>query len=257
MPKSLLEGFSLLDDSKKEILADISSPRLLAFAALVIANQECGVDELSAEHMTACLEAAGVAVRKLSIARAMAGAHGFVSTNRDAGGDPLFKLMTKGRREIEAVIGASRISIVKIEQGQPRTARLLLAEILSDMSGLTRICDPYYGTKSLDSLDLIPKNTPVRFLTHKTNEAGRKLTGALRDFKTERPNVEFRIAPNNAGLHDRYIVTKDSFLILGHGLKDIGGKESFVVRLDRVLVPDLIKRVCASFDTIWAASTPI
>jgi len=257
MPESLLDGFASLDPSKKEVLADISSARLLSFAALLIAQEECGVGELSAEHITACLEAAGVAVRRLSVARALAGAHGFVSTRRDGSGDSHFKLMIKGRREIEAVMGANHMSVVRIEQGQPRTARLLLADILGQMSGMVRICDPYYGIKSLDSLDHIPKTSPIRFLTHRTNEAGRKLQGALRDFRTERPNAEFRTAPSNAGLHDRYVLTKDLILILGHGLKDIGGKESFVVRLDRALVPDLIKSVTAYFESTWARSKPI
>jgi hypothetical protein len=257
MPKSLLDGFGSLDPSKKEVLADISSPRLLSFAALLLAQEECGVSELSAEHITACLEAAGVAVRKLSVARALAGAHGFVSTRRDVYGDSFFKLMIKGRRELDAVMGANRMSVIRIEQGQPRTARLLLAEILGHISGMVCICDPYYGIKSFDSLDHIPMTSQIRFLTHKTNEAGRKLQGTLRDFKTERPSAEFRMAPNNAGLHDRYLLTKDFILILGHGLKDIGGKESFIVRLDRALVPNLIKSVTASFESTWTRSTPI
>jgi hypothetical protein len=257
MPKSLLDGFASLDPSKKEVLADISSPRLLSFATLLVAQEECGLTELSAEHITACLESAGVAVRKLSVARALAGAHGFVSTRRDGSGDSLFKLMTKGRRAVEGITGANRMSVVRIEQGQPRTARLLLAEVLGQMSDMVRVCDPYYGVKSLDSLDHIPRNSPIRFLTQRTNEAGRKLQGALRDFKAERPNAEFRAAPNNAGLHDRYIATKNILLILGHGLKDIGGKESFVIRLDRALIPDLLKGTIASFEGVWAGSAPI
>jgi hypothetical protein len=195
MPKSLLDGFANLDHSVKELLADINSPRLLSFAALMIAHDECEIVALSSEHITACLEAAGVAVRSLSIARAMAGARGFVSTRHDVVGEPFFKLMTKGRREIDAILGANRMSVVRIEQGQPRTARLLLADILGQMTGMVRICDPYYGIKTLDSLDHVPEACPVRFLTQRTNETGRKLQGALRDFGVERPNVEFGLVP--------------------------------------------------------------
>jgi hypothetical protein len=46
-------------------------------------------------------------------------------------------------------------------------------------------------------------------------------------------------------------------LLLGHGLKDIGGKESSVVRLNKTLVPDLTASLGNSFDSLWAVSTPI
>jgi hypothetical protein len=43
---------------------------------------------------------------------------------------------------------------------------------------------------------------------------------------------------------------------VGHGLKDIGGKESFVVRLDRGLVPDLLDTLLSSFDAKWPNGVP-
>jgi len=39
--------------------------------------------------------------------------------------------------------------------------------------------------------------------------------------------------------------------LLGHGLKDIGGKESFVIRLNKELAPNLIKDVRSKFDERW------
>jgi hypothetical protein len=257
MSVSLLDTFRALDDGTKETLADIMSPRLLAFATLKIAKEKYGTDRLSAEHITACLEAAGVAVRRVSVSRALASAHGYVAPAANDEGETVYSLMTKGHRQIEPVLGGNRTAVMRIDQGQPRTARLKLSEILGTLSGMVRICDPYYGIRTLDALDLLQKSVHVRFLTQKTNEAERKLHGALRDFKTERPNVEFRVAPNAVGLHDRYIVTTDLLLILGHGLKDIGGKESFIVRLDKGMIPDLLKEVSASFDNKWNRSTQI
>ncbi len=63
MAKSLLETFENLDGATKHALADITSPRLLAFAALEIAETQCGIDRLSSEHIVAYLEMAGVAVK--------------------------------------------------------------------------------------------------------------------------------------------------------------------------------------------------
>lgn len=256
MAMSLLETFEKLEISKKHSLADISSPRLLAFAALEISETQCGIDRLSSEHIVACLEAAGVAVKKVSITKALARSTGYVSTKVEYS-VTFYKLMTKGKREIESVFGGQKMSVVRIEKNQPRTARLEVTDIFKGLSGVVRICDPYYGVRTLDLLDHIPAKNKVKFITSKTNEAGRRLTGAMKDFKNERPDVEFRLAGKKAGLHDRFVVTNKLLLIMGHGLKDIGNKESFVIRLDKELVPDLIRETIQAFDLRWNAGTKI
>jgi hypothetical protein len=240
MAKRLLETFASLGQGAKDALADADSPLLLSLAALNIAATEAGVERLSAEHIVACLEAAGVAIRKTSVSRALARAGGRVSTTKNEDLETLYRLMTKGRKEIENLLGGELMSVVRIEGGQPRTARRRLGDMLAELKGTVRICDPYYGVRTLDSLDHVPKGCGVRFLTSKTSESARKIQGAIRDFIKERPNTEFRIAANPADLHDRYLLTGDSLLILGHGLKDIGGKESFMIRLERSLAPDLL-----------------
>lgn len=253
---SLLETFEKLDAVTKHALAEISSPRLLAFATLEISETQCNTDRLSSEHIVACLEAAGVAVSKLSIRRALAGAKGYISYKKDEN-ETFYKLMTKGKREIEQLLVGEKLSVVRIEQNQPRTARLELAEIFKVLSGTVRICDPYYGIRTLDLLDNIPEKTKVQFLSSITNEEGRKLQGALKDYKKERPNIEIRKVGKSAGLHDRFVISKEFILILGHGLKDIGGRESFIIRLDKGLVPDLIKSTIRSFDEKWKTGTAI
>lgn len=255
MAKSLLGSFEALDDTTKDSLADLSSPRILSLAALHIAKNKCNVDELSAEHITACLEAAGVAVKQLSIARAMASAVGFVSSRKDDGGEVFYKIMTKGHREVEAVLGGSHMAVVRVEGNQPRTARLKLAEMLSSIKGTVRICDPYYGVRTLDTLDLIPRSSEILFLTMRSSEPERQLKGAFQDFKRERPRVEFRLAAKTATLHDRYLVTPDALLILGHGFKDLGGKESFIVSITKDISPDLIRDTISSFDSKWKDGT--
>ena len=119
------------------------------------------------------------------------------------------------------------------------------------------MCDPFYGISTLDSLDLIPVTCDVRFLSQKTSDSARKMSGALRDFYRERGKVELRKCGISVKLHDRYIVTKDNLLLLGHGIKDIGNKESFVVCIDRKLAPDLIDEVISSFDNSWGVAQKI
>lgn len=77
------------------------------------------------------------------------------------------------------------------------------------------------------------------------------------DFTKERPNAEFRIVSDPKALHDRYVLSSKKFLLLGHGLKDIGGRESFLVELSRDIAADLIADVRNTFDARWKAGTSI
>jgi hypothetical protein len=94
-------------------------------------------------------------------------------------------------------------------------------------------------------------------LTAKTSESVSKLQRAIRDFIKERAKAEFRLAAKPSDLHDRYVVTTDVLLILGHGLKDIGGRESFIIRLGRDLSADLIDETTKAFDARWIGSSVI
>lgn len=160
---------------------------------------------------------------------------------------------------VRDVVSAAREgpTVVQIEAGKPRTAHLEVAKLLQTLAGEIRICDPYYGQGSLLRLDQLTSATAVKFLTQKPDGKEKSfLPKAIEDFVTERPHFEFREHAGNE-IHDRYMVTEDELIILGHGLKDIGNKESFVVRLDRSTVGDLIDTLRESFDQKWLAARPI
>jgi hypothetical protein len=258
MAASLLESFENLDQGTKDILADIDKPSELALMSLYIACKRFETPQMSAEHIVACLELAGVGVTKKSIGRALASAKGLVTRSIGEDGDVVYRLMTRGAREAEHLLSAGGgLSVIRIESGLPRQARLKLGEILKTLSGVVRVCDPFYGVSTLDSLDLIPVECDVRFLSQKGNDSDIKMSGALRDFYRERNMVELRKCDLSIKLHDRYIVTKDSLLLLGHGIKDIGNKESFIVCIDKKLAPDLIDDVISSFDNNWGGAQKI
>jgi hypothetical protein len=257
MTGSLLEAFQALDARAKHALAEISSPLLLSFAALDIAAETVGAERLTAEHIVACLEAAGVAIKRNSVSRALARAGNRVSTSVGASGEVGYRLMTRGRREVEPYLKNSALAVVRIEGGRPHTARHHLADLFAGLTGVVRICDPYFGLRTLETIDHIPTTVPIWFLTSKTHESMPKTRGAFHDFAKERKNVEFRVLAPPHDLHDRYVLTEDTLLLVGHGLKDIGGKESFVIRLDKTMVPDLLQSLSQSFDTKWASATPL
>jgi hypothetical protein len=257
MATSLLESFGGLDVQLKRTLSDQSSPLILSLATLEIASTEFGVHLLTAEHIVACLEAAGVSLKRTSVSRALARAGDKVSTSIDKSGDVAYRLMTRGKKDVEHLFGNEALSVVRIEGGRPHTARQHLGDLLASLSGSIRISDPYYGMRSLETLDHLPRSASIQFLTSKTNESQLKVAGAFHDFAKERKNVEFRLLPPPHDLHDRYVLANDTLLLVGHGLKDIGGKESFVVRLDRSLVPDLLDELAQSFDTKWSVAIPL
>lgn len=257
MAASLLNAFQKLDYQSKHALAEITSPLLLSLAALAIAEQRVGVQRLTAEHIVACLEAAGVAVKRKSVSGALGRAGSKVSTSIEPSGEIGYRLMTLGQREVEPYLKKSALSVVRIEGGRPHTARHHLGELLCVLSGTARICDPYFGLRTLETIDHISPKTTIRFLTSKTNESMPKTRGAFNDFSKQRKNTEFRVLPPPHDLHDRYVLTKDSLLLVGHGLKDIGGKESFVIQVEKTLAPDLLEDIERSFDEKWASAAPL
>src|SRR5687768_4102853 len=123
MAKTLLESFESLPLSTKHTLDEISSVRVLGLATLEIAETEAGVDQLSADDIVACLEEAGVAVKKLSVSRSLAAAKGLVSS-RQQNGSTVYRIMTKGKKKVIPFLSSGKWAAVRIEKDQPRTARL-------------------------------------------------------------------------------------------------------------------------------------
>jgi hypothetical protein len=141
--------------------------------------------------------------------------------------------------------------VVYLTAGKPHTAQEELGTVIGTLRGQIRICDPYYGTGTLARLTLLKECQRVLFLTRTPDSKEQSfLSRSLTEFKTEYLNVEFRRYRQN-DLHDRFIITDDEMIFLGHGLKDIGGKDSFIVRIPVDLAKDTLDSVRASFDRKW------
>jgi hypothetical protein len=144
-----------------------------------------------------------------------------------------------------------------IEAGKPRTAHLGLAELFKDVTGEIRICDPYYGIGTLLRLDSLKHCSPIKFLSKQCDKSeAQLLPRALKEWQRQHGDVEFR---ENVGtdLHDRFILSDSELILLGHGLKDVGNKDSFVVRIPSSLAGDMLKSVRNSFDAKWTSAAPI
>lgn len=253
---SLLKVFEDLDGSTKQSLADIKSPLILGLATLHISDEQAQRPYLSAEHIIAALEASGIAIKRTQIVKAFSKAGDRIS-RKSINREMLYRIMTSGRRQIEPYFHSGDISVLYVHGGKPRTARKILSELLIPLSGEISVCDPYYGIRTLDALEMIPSICKVRFLTAQTTENPSRLSGAIADFKREHPQTEIRKFPDEKTLHDRYVLSQDTLLILGHGIKDIGNKESFVVCVSSEYAKDLIESLIMTFDDRWKIATAL
>ena len=144
-----------------------------------------------------------------------------------------------------------------IRTGTPWSAHITLEELFTDLSDAVCICDPYYGIGSLLRLSLLRRCSPIRFLTQQPDhKEGQRLDRAIQEWKTEHGNTEFR-CHQGRDLHDRFVLTNDELVLLGHGLKDIGNKDSFIVKIHSSLAPDLLETVRESFEAKWQGATVI
>ena len=100
------------------------------------------------------------------------------------------------------------------------------------------------------------KNLKVQFLTRidnlKSNKKSRFLRD-LKDLKSENPNIEFRDYPNT-DIHDRYIISTESLVILGHSIKDLGKKESFAIIFDKNKNEIIFQALIENFNRRWKQS---
>jgi hypothetical protein len=152
---------------------------------------------------------------------------------------------------------AGGLEVVHIEAGKPRTAHLEIVDILSTLSGEIRICDPYYGKGTLIRLDELTQCSKVNLLTKKPDSKDKiHLPQLINDFTTEHSQFEFRKNVGN-DLHDRFVLTNDELILLGQGLKDVGGKQSFVVRISHDAVSEILDGVRKSFDAKWQNAKPL
>jgi hypothetical protein len=146
------------------------------------------------------------------------------------------------------------IQVYYFEPGTPRTSRKNFINLLNEIKGEVKICDPYLTKETLEALEEL-KTAKVKFITS-SNKLNIKVSPQdLKDFKVENPNIDIRGFPYNY-LHDRYIITSDKLFLLGHGFS-VRNKESFVIELPEKFSKDLIQSLNVTFDNRWKNQTNI
>jgi hypothetical protein len=168
----------------------------------------------------------------------------------------MFRLMGAGEKALLSHVGGDGLHAIYISGATPWSDRRLVAkEALKSLTGEVRIVDKYFGTESLDFLQGFQRSTRILFLTAKPVGNVTQLRRDVARFKKEFPNSQFRVYPHASELHDRYILGDREVWLIGHGIKDLGGKESFVVILKDPFGKDVRSLLVKAFNQRWAGAT--
>lgn len=253
MMEDLRELFKNLDDTYLRALRGLSGhPMRLGFSVLEIAEKNGFGPQLTAQMISISLVSAGISKKPEQITNAFKKAGERLNVEK-VDGETWYSLMHKGREELGALFEDNPLTLYRFEPGNPFTGKTKLAALFQAQQGEIYLLDPYYGVKSLETLALLPKKQITHFLTGDLSRGESTFATRLNDFKREYPNVVLRRLPNwRSEIHDRYLITKDNLILLGHGIKDIGDKESFIVSISKELAPDLIKQQIDLFKDRWA-----
>jgi len=128
-----------------------------------------------------------------------------------------------------------------------------LPEFFSKLKGEIIIVESHYGIGTLHVLENFNPGQKIKFLTAQfgSNENSEKFSRELKRFKKEFPKIEFKIYPKFYEFHDRYILSENYFVWIGHGIKDYGDKESFLIAVPIEKVLDITKEIKEQFNQRW------
>lgn len=146
------------------------------------------------------------------------------------------------------------------ESNKPYTSKKILSqEILGTLKGEIKYVDPYCGDRTLHLLKSAEKNH-VKILTNTKNLGGneKQFLHDLKDFRKENPTLNFEIRNySSRDLHDRYIISPDSLVLIGHSIKDLGNKESFAIKIGKVVNEVVYNDLNDNFNNRWNSANPI
>jgi len=209
---------------------------------------------ITASAISDLLLRADVSLNSVRAQRALARA-GDAVARKGRGRGTEFRIVGQGERLLEERVGNQGPLTLYITGKSPWSdRRFVVKEAMKKASGDVRILDKYFGMESLDFLQNLQKYRRIRFLTaHPSKNLGH-LQREVGRFKKEFPNAEFKAYPMPHELHDRYVLFEKEAWLVGHGIKDIGGKESFVVLLQDPFGKDIRNTLFHSFEGRWANS---
>jgi hypothetical protein len=236
-------------------LEECNAPLLQSLWALKAAKlSNLYPDFITAYAISEILLSADASLSPLRILRAMARSGDSVA-RRGKGRGTEFRIVGAGDRALERRAGSQGPLALRISGTAPWSdRRFVVKEAIKKTTGEVRVLDRYFGMESLDFLQGFQKSRKIRFLTSRPSKNLGHLQREVARFKKEFPNSEFKAYQSPQELHDRYVLFDDEVWFVGHGIKNLGEKESFVVILGDHFGKDIRNTLTGSFDQRWAAS---
>ena len=190
----------------------------------------------------------------LRVKRALARA-GDTVAKQGKGQGAEFRIVGPGERFLDKGTGQQGPQTFYVTGKAPWSdRRFVVKEAMKKASGDVRILAKYFGMDSLDFLQDFQKNRRIRFLTSHPSKNVGQLQREVARFKKEFPNSEFKAYPSPHELHDRYLLFDREVWFVGHGIKNLGERESFVVILQEPFGKDIRNMLLESFEGRWANS---
>ena len=226
---------------------------------LWVCKEKLDLKKLSSSQISHIIkEVKELSIDKKKISNAFNRAGNRIHTHRD-NKILYYEIMKPGKDYLISLSNLKSINLLYFEPEKRFTSkRQLIKNILNNLKGILKFTDPYIDIRTLDILKDL-KNSDIRVLSKLTNlkEPQRsRFLRELKDFLKENGNFKFRNYTKK-DLHDRYIISQDSIILIGHSIKDLGAKESFAVVLDKETNHDIYKVLDSNFDERWNLSNSI
>jgi len=257
--EDIIKEIKKTDTSNSLDFYDYKKPLERGLWILWITKEKLGIKRLTAEEMASIIKnAKEISINAKSITNSFNRAGDKIHTYREDG-KVYFEIMKPGKDYLISQVKEGSIEVFYFKPDKRYTSKRLLSKnILDNLKGELRIVDPYCGERTLDILNNA-QNRVVKFLTRVENlrEKGKKrFLRELQDFTSENPNIEFRNYPHT-DIHDRYIISSELLVILGHSIKDLGAKESFAIILNKDTNKNIVEALIENFDRRWKQSNSL
>ena len=259
MEVDILNKFKEVDVSDFPDFYTYETPLEKSLWVLWVAKEKLEIKKLDAEQIASIIrDVKEISIDAKSIVKAFNRAGDKIHTYREDGATR-FEIMKPGKDHLLFQVKKGSVELFYFEPGRRFTSKRILSKaILNDLKGELRVVDPYCNERTLDILKDV-KDSKVKFLTRVENLKDKERNRFLRelqDFKSENKNIEFRSYPHT-DIHDRYIIASEFLAILGHSIKDLGGKESFAILLNRNTSKNIVEALIENFDRRWKQSNII
>jgi len=257
METEISKKFAEIDTSDFPDFYDYKKPLKRSLWILWVTKEKLETKKLTAEQIASIIrDVKEISINAKSITQSFNKAGNKIYTYKE-NEEVYFEIMKPGKDHLISHIKEGSIEVFYFESDKRYTSKRILSKnILHNLKGELRIVDPYCGERTLDILSNV-KNRVVKFITRVENlreKDKKRFLRELKDFKSEHLEIEFKNYPHK-DIHDRYIISSELLVILGHSIKDLGAKESFAIVLNKDTNKNIVEALIENFNKRWKQSS--